>query len=69
MGSEIGKSVNFHPSVTEIGDTGKYLITWNSILYGNDLENMDFANSRPVIKAAVYDSNTDSVVAYKSLVT
>lgn len=69
VGSEIGKSVNFHPSVTEIGDTGKYLITWNSILYGNDLENMDFANSRPVIKAAVYDSNTDSVVAYKSLVT
>ena len=65
-----GSSINFHPSVTEIGNTGKYLILWNSVLYTGDTENLNPANARSVIRAAVYDSAPDQnkVVAYKSLV-
>ncbi|MGN0341866.1 MAG: Calx-beta domain-containing protein [Roseburia sp.] len=62
------RSINFHPSVTEIGETGKYLITWNSIGY-DEISNLNLINARPVIKAAVYDSESESVVAHKTLVT
>lgn len=61
-------SINFHPSVTEIGESGKYLITWNSIGY-DDISNLNLSNARPVIKAAVYDGESQGVVAYKTLVT
>ncbi len=66
-----GDSVNFHPCVTGIGD-GKYVILWNSVLYGDKEDSLSLADMRTVIKAAVYDSRkaeTDpGSMVYKSLV-
>lgn len=65
---QIGKSVNFHPSVTAIGNTGKYLVTWNSILTdGTDTDKLNLTNARTVVRAAVYDSTKGEVTAYKSM--
>ena len=69
MNATLGESINFHPSVTKIGDTGKYLITWNSVLYDQQQENITLADCRSVIKAVIYDSAEDKVVGYKSIVT
>ncbi len=63
---DVGRSVNFHPIITELGD-GKYLVAWNSIPLGNQKE-LDLSNLRSVIKAAIYDSK-DHSLTYKSLVT
>lgn len=70
-----GDSMNFHPCVTSIGNN-KYVILWNSVLYGNQSDSLSLADMRTVIKAAVYDGTkgtmdaegTDSMI-YKSLVT
>ena len=66
-----GDSVNFHPCVTGIGD-GKYVILWNSVLYGDKKDSLSLADMRTVIKAAVYDSGKAETdpgrMVYKSLV-
>ena len=61
-------SINFHPSVTAVKD-GRYLISWNSILRKNADDRLSLTNARTVVKAAVYNSKTDKIEAYKSLVT
>lgn len=67
-----GDSINFHPCVTSIGK-GRYVILWNSVLYGNQGDSLSLADMRTVIKAAVYDSNSSgdkgAFLTYKSLVT
>ncbi len=72
MAGANGDSINFHPCVTGIGG-GRYVILWNSILYGNQGESLSLADMRTVIKAAVYDSNVSTAgsapLIYKSLVT
>lgn len=65
----LGSSINFHPSITKIGETGKYLIAWNSVLYGEQRENITLADCRTLIKAAVYDAEKDQIIGYKSIVT
>lgn len=66
---QIDKSINFHPSITRIGDSGKYLITWNSILYKNDAESLNLSKARTVVRAAVYNSESGEIEEYRSLVT
>lgn len=66
--SEVGNSIDFHPTVVEIGDTNKYVIIWNKILYDGNEENLTLANTRTAIQAVVYDRNTGDY-EYTSLVS
>lgn len=68
--ARIGDSMNFHPCVTAVGG-GKYLILWNSVLFGGKKE-LSLKDMRTVIKGAVYDSTKErtdpSCLVYKSFV-